>query len=327
MKKLLGTNTLFDEASQTSRVKGFWKVTLIFLAVFYVGTAISGVITTGPTVFYVLTSDAVWNLMMGGYDSVEEMMGIIGMVTNSMPPWLLLVSLFATVGTYIPVLIYCTKIERRSLRTIGFTKNGAVREYLAGLGIGLVMFAAVYGIMLLSGQAKFAGFSPKISIGMLILFFLGFMIQGMSEEVLCRGFYYVSAGVTNPVAALIASSAVFSVLHILNPGVTLLALVNIFLFGLFAALYFLRRGNIWGIGAIHSIWNFAQGNLFGCSVSGTGNGGSMLLTEFSHGKTLFTGGSFGPEGGIAVTIILVIGIAILLPMKNKNYNIQSMGQK
>ena len=320
MKKLLGTNPLFQEAERSSRIKGFWKVTLIFLAVYEVASLISSVIVIGPTFFYVFTSDAVRNIMMGNYNSLEEIMGAIGLVTNSMPPWLLLVSLFATVGTYIPVLIYCTKIERRPLRTLGFTKKGAVREYIVGLGIGLLMFGAVYGLMLLSGQAEIVGFSPDISIGMLILFFLGFMIQGMSEEVLCRGFYYVSAGVTNPVAALFASSAIFSLLHILNPGVTLLALVNIFLFGIFAALYFLRRGDIWGIGAIHTIWNFAQGHLFGCSVSGTGNGGSVLLTRFSQESTLFTGGTFGPEGGIAVTFVLLIGIAVLLPMKNKQDN-------
>ena len=320
MKKLLGTNPLFQEAERSSRIKGFWKVTLIFLAVYEVASLISSVIVIGPTFFYVFTSDVVRNIMMGNYNSLEEIMGAIGLVTNSMPPWLLLVSLFATVGTYIPVLIYCTKIERRPLRTLGFTKKGAVREYIVGLGIGLMMFGAVYGLMLLSGQAEIVGFSPDISIGMLILFFLGFMIQGMSEEVLCRGFYYVSAGVTNPVAALFASSAIFSLLHILNPGVTLLALVNIFLFGIFAALYCLRRGDIWGIGAIHTIWNFAQGNLFGCSVSGTGNGGSVLLTRFSQESTLFTGGTFGPEGGIAVTFVLLIGIAVLLPMKNKQDN-------
>lgn len=322
MKKLLGTNDLFQEASQTSRVKGFWKVTLIFLAVYEVVSLITSIIVIGPTMYYMLTSDVVQNILAGYYGPMEGTMELIGLVTNSMPPWLLLVNLFATVGTYIPVLIYCTKIERRPLRTIGFTKKGAVGEYVAGLGIGLVMFGAVYGLMLLSGQAEFAGFSPDISVGMLILFFLGFMIQGMSEEVLCRGFYYVSAGITNPAAALFASSAIFSLLHILNPGVTLLALVNVFLFGVFAALYFLRRGDIWGIGAIHTIWNFAQGNLFGCSVSGTGNGGSVLLTRFSQDSTLFTGGTFGPEGGIAVTIILVIGIAVLLPMKNKNHNLQ-----
>lgn len=324
MKKLLGTNNLFSEAAQTSRIKGFWKVTLIFLAVFEVGSAISSVIVLGPTMYYMLTSDVVRNILMGNYNPYEGIMGIVGLVTNSMPPWLLLVSLFATVGTYVPVLIYCTKIERRPLRTLGFTKQGAIREYAVGLGIGILMFGAVYGMMLLSGQAEFAGFSPDISIGMLLLFFLGFMIQGMSEEVMCRGFYYVSAGVTNPVAALFASSAIFSLLHIFNPGVTLLALVNIFLFGVFAALYFLRRGDIWGIGAIHTIWNFAQGNLFGCSVSGTGNGGSVLLTRFSQESTLFTGGTFGPEGGIAVTIVLLIGIAVLLPMKNKNHNLQSV---
>ena len=317
MKKLLGTNPLFREAAQTSRVKGFWKNTLIFLAVFYVGSAIQGVIITVPMLAYMVTDPRFFHTISAGLQSGMGIGELTALVTNSLPAWLLLVMLFATCSTYLAVFIYCLKIERRPLWTLGFTKAGAAGEYMAGLGIGFGMFAAVYGIMLLSGEAKLLGLDENISWVLLVLFFLGYGVQGMSEEVLCRGYYYVSAGTTNPVAALFASSAIFSLLHAGNPGVSLLALVNIFLFGIFAALYFLRRGNIWGVGAIHSIWNFAQGNVFGCSVSGTGNGGSLLVTRFSQTRELFSGGTFGPEGGLAVTIVLVVGIAVLLPMKNK----------
>ena len=100
-----------------------------------------------------------------------------------------------------------------------------------------------------------------------------------------------------------------------------MGIINLFLFGVFAALYFLRRGSIWGIGAIHSIWNFAQGNIFGCKVSGSLSGESLFRTNYIGESILFNGGSFGPEGGLAVTIVLFIGIVVLLPMKNKHVEI------
>lgn len=56
-------------------------------------------------------------------------------------------------------------------------------------------------------------------------------------------------------AAVIANSVIFAALHLLNPGVAPLAIVNLILFGIFASCYFIRRGNIWGIGALHSVWN------------------------------------------------------------------------
>jgi len=48
------------------------------------------------------------------------------------------------------------------------------------------------------------------------------------------------------------------------------ALANLALYGLFAALYALREGGIWGISAQHTAWNWAQGNIFGLQVSGIG---------------------------------------------------------
>jgi membrane protease YdiL (CAAX protease family) len=106
-------------------------------------------------------------------------------------------------------------------------------------------------------------------------------------------------------------------LHYGNSGINLLGLLNLFLFGVFAALYFLRRGSIWGISAIHSMWNFAQGNVFGCAVSGNSGMDSIFSTTSQSANTIFNGGAFGPEGGLGVTIILSIGIIILLPLKNK----------
>ena len=42
-----------------------------------------------------------------------------------------------------------------------------------------------------------------------------------------------------------------------------LALLNGVLFGIFAALYLIRRGNIWGIGAFHAAWSFVRDIVFG----------------------------------------------------------------
>ena len=99
-------------------------------------------------------------------------------------------------------------------------------------------------------------------------------------------------------------------------GVMLLtfAVCFAFLFGVLASLYVLRRGNLWGACAIHSMWNFAQGNLFGAAVSGNRSGPSLLRAEAiaSGSASLWNGGAFGPEGGLAVTLVLLAGIAVLL---------------
>ena len=101
-------------------------------------------------------------------------------------------------------------------------------------------------------------------------------------------------------------------LHLLNNGIAPLALVNLFLYGVFASLYFLWRGNIWGIAAFHSMWNFAQGNVFGILVSGGDFGVSLLVSVSDPSGALINGGDFGLEGGVAVTVVLTLGIAFVL---------------
>ena len=92
---------------------------------------------------------------------------------------------------------------------------------------------------------------------------------------------------------------------------TLLAYINIFLFGLFLALLFIRFENIWIVGALHSIWNFAQGNLFGIQVSGMQLQPSLIKSDVKEGWELINGGSFGVEGGLAVTVVLAVTLGIL----------------
>ena len=75
---------------------------------------------------------------------------------------------------------------------------------------------------------------------------------------------------------------------------------------------FLKTGNIWLVSALHSVWNFAQGNFFGILVSGNDFGPTVLSTTFNASKTLINGGDFGLEGGLAVTTVLVIGTLLVL---------------
>ncbi|MFO3797983.1 MAG: CPBP family intramembrane glutamic endopeptidase, partial [Anaerolineales bacterium] len=149
----------------------------------------------------------------------------------------------------------------------------------------------------------------------LVLSFLvlpAWMVQGAAEEVLIRGWMLPVFSLRHGVKAGIFVSAVaFAVLHVLNPGVTPLALLNLSLFGIFAALYALKEGSLWGICALHAAWNWSLGNLFGLSVSGMGPDFSLLSLRI-EGATWLTGGIFGLEGGIVVTFFMLLAIGWLL---------------
>jgi membrane protease YdiL (CAAX protease family) len=227
-----------------------------------------------------------------------------------------IVSLFATLGAIIGAIIYCRAIERRKLAAMGFRRGHVLREYLKGLLIGFVMFGIAVLICLATGTLTFEGLAFG-SAGFIVLFFCGFLIQGMSEEVLCRGYFMVSLARRQSLpVAIIVSSCAFGALHLANSGIQPLAVINVVLFGSFAGIYLLKRGNIWGVAAIHSMWNFTQGNIFGIQVSGTAKMESVLLLNPTPTGELINGGAFGLEGGLAVTIVLAAGLIIALLMKS-----------
>ena len=232
----------------------------------------------------------------------------------------LLLSLFATVVTVGVVLLYCLAIERRSPLSLGFSGRNAFTEYTGGLAGGLLLFGFPVLLCLLTGTLTLSLPSSSPKWGLILLFLVGFLIQGLSEELLCRSYLMVSLSRGLPTWVCVTVNALlFSLLHFGNPNVSALALVNILLFGLFASLLTLRRGSIWMVAGLHSMWNFAQGNLFGIPVSGLDGLPSPLTSQMADGgwQTLLNGGSFGLEGGLAVTVVLILacGVAMLMPTK------------
>ena len=207
--------------------------------------------------------------------------------------------------------------------TLGFIRRGAMREYLIGIVAGVALFSAAVGLCLLAGVATLTKNPVTPSWWMLLLFLLAFLIQGLSEELLCRSFLMVSLSRRLPLWACAGiNSALFSLLHLLNPGITPLALINILLFGLLASLLVLRRGSIWMAAALHSLWNFVEGNLFGISVSGLGGTPSPLVTTVTTDrswKTLIHGGNFGIEAGLVSTVVFLVGILLVLLMPTTKF--------
>ena len=223
------------------------------------------------------------------------------------------------VGGFLPIFfliwLWLRLVEQRSLWSSGMTLP-VIKPYLRGLVAGLLLFGsavlllALLGFLGVENAPNQEVFWPTLAGTFLVL--TGWMIQGAAEELLARGFLLPILGVRwGALAGIFVSSLFFSVLHLYNPGINLLSLLNLFLFGLLAALYALNEGQLWGAFALHAIWNWAQGNLFGFEVSGISVQMSMLVDLMETGPDWATGGAFGPEGGAVVTVVLLAGIAFL----------------
>lgn len=325
MKQFLKEPKMLKEAKAQSKSHNIWIEILIFLLVLLIvmiAESVIGVIVGTPIMMsnrqiseYI--RDVAITVSQGGsINMAEYVSGIMSMLPDSF----IIATLFSTAVMIAGAIIYCRFIERRKPSTMGYRKKGLIPEYLVGLVLGTLLFGLAVLICCFTGAAQFNGISPQFSIAIIVFYFLGYIVQGMSEEVMFRGYFMVSVSRRYPIAIAVAvSSIAFSLAHLANTGITLLALVNITLCGVLFGLYIIKRGNIWGAAAMHTAWNFAEGNLFGTSVSGMTVKNSIFSISMSDKLSIINGGKFGPEGGLAVTVIMVTAIVALLFMNsNKN---------
>ncbi len=219
-------------------------------------------------------------------------------------------------------LLYCRVAERRTFASMGFHRHHIAREYALGFLTGALMFAAAVFLNFLFGAARWAENTIPCSFPILGIYLTGYIVQGMSEEVLCRGYFMISAARrSSAAAAVLANSLVFALLHIQNNGIALLPLMNLTLFGLFISLWVLWRGSIWSAAALHTAWNFVQGNIFGIRVSGLPVTDSVRQVSLEETKGFINGGDFGLEGGVCVTAVLLyalLSMLILLRVQKKH---------
>ena len=316
----LGTPLFLAEARKQGRSYTTIKTFFIFLLLFLIGNTLQSVILSPLLYALMLTDPAYYEILNGGYESTAEMLEKITLYAESLNarPIVTVVMLFATVGTVAACLVFCKCIEKRSFATMGLKKKGAVPAYLKGLGLGLLLFAIATGFSYFFGAIRFTGVNPSFNPLLCLLLFLGYLVQGFSEELLCRGMLMVSTAKRAPLwYGLVVSAFSFSILHAANNGFSFFPFLNIFLFGLLMGLYMIRGGSIWGAAALHSVWNFAEGVLTSFPVSGMTMPTHLLSFATEEGKELFHGGLFGPEGGLGVTFALAIAIALFAMAETK----------
>ena len=313
MKQPIPYTKMLAEAKNSKGATGLGLELLKFLMVFFVIQMIQGIPTTIATAIWLFTSEEVMSEIMNAASSglSAEYIDTVMQAVSATPPWLMVVQLFSTVIATVIAILFCLWIEKRKPASMGLCRGGAFKEYLVGAGVGIALISLCVGLAAAFGSFSFALVS--FPVGLWIAYLIGFLIQGMSEEVLCRGYLMISITRKNSIPLAVAANAVmFALLHIFNPGIGIIPLVNIALFGAFASVYALKRGNLWGVCAAHSLWNFFQGNVFGISVSGMGVSVSPLQATLQNENAWLHGGAFGIEGGIVTTLILSLALLAAL---------------
>lgn len=247
----------------------------------------------------------VWNLIMAGSPDV------IQFLMYTIDP--IFVDLFIFIFPAALVCIWVLAVERRSPKGLGFFKEKAGWEILKGWFIGFLLIGSVVGIQVLTGSIRLSqvDFSRENILSFILIMPFWF-IQSGTEELLTRGWLFpVVSRHTRIWIGGAVSSLLFAILHLQNPSVSWISLLNIALFGLLACLYVLKTDNIWGISAIHAAWNCFQGSFFGLSVSGLSTGYAPMRFENGDVPELMSGGFFGPEASLFSSLVMSVYIFYL----------------
>ena len=185
-----------------------------------------------------------------------------------------------------------------------------IPEMAVGVGMGVALFGAVMALLWAFGAYHPTGWGTA---AVLCSGFLVATLVAIVEETIVRGFVFRVIQIASGTWAAVAiSSALFGVAHAFNPGATISSSIAIALeAGVLLAAAYIVTGRLWLPIGLHAGWNFAEGSLFGMSVSG--NAAKLaLLTGTLTGPVILTGGAFGPEASVLAVIVCLAAAVLLL---------------
>ena len=193
------------------------------------------------------------------------------------------------------------------------TAREGSRGFGAGLLLGAVPAVVALGVGAAISPAGWrldgGGFAEWLGVAALTGSIL--LPAAVAEEIIFRGVPLVLlAAVIGRWVAGPLLAALFALAHLANPGVTLLALGNIALAGVFLTACFYLPGGLWTASGAHLGWNLSLAAL-AAPVSGLPLAMPML-DYIPGGPAWLTGGSFGPEGGLVATIVLLTATVVVV---------------
>jgi uncharacterized protein len=206
-----------------------------------------------------------------------------------------------------------SRLSDRSFFSIGCGfHTGWWRDFSIGIIAAFAMVSFIASIQWIGGGTTFTWQPPPFKQALTSLSFLAFIIfiAAALEEVMFRGLpLQVLARNTNFVIAMLVISMLFGFIHLGNPNRTVYSTMDTIFAGIWLSLAYFKTRSLWLPTGLHVGWNFFLGSFYGLPVSGIDwFSKNSLLFAVDTGPSWFTGGAYGPEGGISSTIALVLGI-------------------
>tara|TARA_B100000424_G_scaffold271236_1_gene273118 strand:+ start:2652 stop:3530 length:879 start_codon:yes stop_codon:yes gene_type:complete len=277
----------------TPRIKHGWFRAVLFFISFFIFVTLFDL--AGIAVVSLLTE----------YSFEEYISDTTLLMENKM---MLLMMVCQLGGTLFTVWLFQKYINREPFSSIGIEFNGYQDDLIFGLLIGFGLIVMGFSMLIIFNFVSVSSLQFSF-IDQLFYLFL-FAVVSLNEEIAIRGYILQNLSSSfNKYLALALSSVVFMIMHLGNPNMSIIPLLNLFLAGLFLGIYCIHRKNLWFPIGAHFTWNYFQGPVFGFEVSG--NEVNSIFIQNIDGSDLITGGQFGFEGSIILTVFMITCIIYL----------------
>lgn len=217
-------------------------------------------------------------------------------------------SLLLAALTSVSILL---KLEKMPLSILGWSFSGHLLDLWYGGLFALAIYVIEFAVSIFEGWVIVTGYYVDFkSLSFSLLFFI---LVSFTEEILFRGYILRRLLDThlNKFLSLLVSSVLFALLHIFNPNVTFLSMLNLILAGLLLGASYIYTRNLWFPIGLHLFWNWIQGPILGYKVSGSNYFSSLLQLQLSE-DVIWNGGPFGFEGSLVCSILMIICIILIV---------------
>ena len=219
------------------------------------------------------------------------------------------------IGIDVLVLVFCFFFEPDIYQSMKSSRRGGGRGNnwkMLSLGFLIGFCANVFCAFCACLSKDLAISFSRINIAYLICAFFAVLIQSGAEELVTRGYILGALSKRYPAwVGILMNGLFFGVMHLLNPGVTIISFFNILMFGVVTAMAVKYFDCLWLCIALHTAWNYTQNLLLGLPNSGVAPVSSMFCVDAVSDSIIYDA-AFGLEGGIVWTILECTAFIVLL---------------
>lgn len=219
-------------------------------------------------------------------------------------------------------LLYWKLIEKKNLSEMGLTKRFG--NYFIGAVIGVILLAVSVFAIVLTGNIEYQGFFGNADIMMILLLVGGFIVQGATEEILCRGIVLHTLKERTPTwFAIAVSTILFIIPHwsSLFEGDTIFGIIgvaNLVLISIIFSQLTICFKSIWVACGLHSFWNAILYCILGLNLSGNEETVTAIFNMQSVGKNIWNGGVYGIEASLITTVVLAFAAILIMVIGRKH---------